>query len=83
MSGPFLVTAKCRLPAKELTEKNALLAHTLFIYHKSLGHECMWVLGITCFLPVIREMFNYVRDTENVLFKKLVFIVIIHLKKIK
>ena len=41
MIDPFFVTIKCSLPVKELAEKNTLLAYTLLIYNKLLGHECM------------------------------------------
>ena len=72
---PVFVTAKCNLSVKDTTEKNSLLAHTL-IYNKLLGYECMWVLGIICFSPVIHKMFNHVRERKKNMFLP----TIIHLK---
>lgn len=59
MISPFFVSTKCNLAAKELAEKNTLLACTLLIYNTLLG--CMWVLGNNSFAPVIRKLFNYVK----------------------
>jgi hypothetical protein len=51
-----------------MAEETTLLAHILLIYNKLLTVECIWVLGIICFLYLDYVMLFLIKVLENILF---------------